>query len=189
MDSIIRDIFHLLGFPAVWGGILTVTTLAMGVVLKQFMDHALKAQLAKIKEFQLQDRFVRDLYAQGIKNYSTKEAQALRQAYLLLFEPSSSAVDGPSKDFQGQMELAIQIVMQPLRNHVGWLDESTIQKVYSVQDKLLEFKSGTPEEMKQQKNSFFNLTETTRQFVKADKIAFRLGLINRPLEQKDQGGG
>lgn len=186
MDKIIQDVFHVLGIPAVWGGILTVTVLAMGAVLKQLLDHALKAQLEKIKELQRQGSFLRDLYAQAIKNYSTEQAQALRHAYLLLFEPRSSTVDRVPDDFQEQLELAIQIVMKPIRKHLGWLDEPTIRKIYSVQHKLLECKGRTPEEMKREKNDLFDVTETARQFVKADKIAFRLGLISQPLEQKDQ---
>jgi hypothetical protein len=189
MDKMVQDIFHLLGIPAVWGAILTVTVLAMGAVLKLLLDHALKTQLEKIKELQRQDSFIRDLYAQEIKNFSTEQAQALRNAYLLLFEPWSSTVDRAAKDSQEQLESAIQMVMKPLRNHLGWLDELTIRKIYSVQHRLLECKGRTPEEMKREKNDLFDATETARQFVKADKIAFRLGLISQPLEQKDRAQG
>lgn len=186
MDKILQDVFHVLGIPAVWGGILTVTTIAMGIVLKQVIDHALKAQLEKIKEVQLENSFLRDLYAEGIKTYSTQQAQALRQAYNRLFNSRPSVFDLDERERQEQLETAIQLVMQPLRDHLGILDEPTKKKIYSVNNKLLDFKGRQPHELKEEKNDFFNLTEMAQRFVKADKIAFRLGLISRPLEERKE---
>jgi len=41
--------FNMLAMPAVWGGILTITTIAIGIVLKQLVGHAFAAPLEKIK--------------------------------------------------------------------------------------------------------------------------------------------
>ena len=79
MDRIFQDSFRLLGTPAVWGGILNVTTIVMGIILKQVIDHALTAQLEKIKELQQETTFLRELYAEGIKTYATQQAQGSRQ--------------------------------------------------------------------------------------------------------------
>lgn len=143
----------------------------------------LQADMARLTEWLV---FVRELYAEGIREYSTEQAQGLRQAYLLLFEPESSTISLAGKDTKDIFETAIQEIMQPLRKHVGLLDESTIAKIYSVQNWLLEFKRRNPAEWKKKRQDFFTETEKTRQFIKADKIAFRLGLISRPLSERRQ---
>lgn len=130
--------------------------------------------------------FVRELYADGIAEYSSRQAQALREAYLILFEPQSSsdsAVKG--KDFEERVNTAIPLVMKPLREHLGLLDESTIKKVYSVRDDLLNFRKCQQEEADVEKGVFFDKTEEARKFVKADEIAFRLGLISQTLRGKE----
>jgi hypothetical protein len=141
----------------------------------------LQAEVARLTEWQV---FVRELYVEGIRKYSSEQAQALRQAYLLLFEPESSTVSVFGKDRQELLDTAIQGIMQPLREHVGVLDESTIKKIYSVQNQLLNLKGRTQDEWKKKKQEFFTETEVARQFIKADKIAFRLGLISRPLRER-----
>lgn len=181
MDHILQDVFRLLGVPAVWGGILTVTTIAMGIVLKQVFDHALAAQLEKIKEVQLETTFLRELYVEGIKTYSTQQAQGLRGAYLLLFE-------GDGSDLQKKLDTADQLVMQPLRDHLGILDEATKKRIYAIHNRLLTFNELRCQELRLEKNDFFNLTVLAEQFVKADKIAFRLGLISHPLEERSMDG-
>lgn len=181
MDSILQDIFKLLGIPAVWGGILTVTTIAIGIVLKQVIDHSLAAQLEKLKEVQLETTFLRELYADGIKTYSTQQAQGLRRAYRLVFEEDDS-------EFQKQLDTAIDQVMKPLRDHLGILDEPTKQRIYDIHNKLQEFNGRQRRELIAEKNDFFNLTVMAEQFVKADKIAFRLGLISHPLEERSMDG-
>lgn len=186
MEEILSKIWGLLGIPAVWGSILTLITVGMGVLFKRLIDHELEVQLKKIEALQTQDVFVRELYAEGIKEYSREQTQALRQAYLILFQPHSSTVSTAGLGFEEQLDTAIQVVMEPLRNHVGLLDESTIRKINSVQNYLLNFKGRTPEELKKEKSNFYNETEVARQFVKVDKIAFRCGLISRPLEERDQ---
>ncbi len=151
------------------------------------IKHKFEVELEKMKSLQTQDVFVRELYASGIREYSSEQAYALRQAYLLLFEPLSSAVNSAGKDLEERMDMAIQSVMQPLRKHVGLLDESTIENIYDVQKWLLELKGKAPEELKKSKNDLFNVIDMARQFVKADQIAFRLGLIHRPLANRRPG--
>jgi hypothetical protein len=188
MEDVLNKIWNLLGIPAVWGSILTVTTVVMGVVLKRLIDHALESQLEEIKALQTQDAFVRELYAENLKKYAGEQAQALRQAYLLLFEPHSSNVSAVGKSHEEQLDMAIQMIMQPLRKYAGGLDESTIKKINSVCNYLAEFKGQPPEELRKEKVSIYNETEMARQFVKVDKIAFRLGLIRRPLEERRLDG-
>ena len=132
MVDALREIWNLLGIPAVWGSILTVIIIATGIVLKRFIDHSFESQLEKLKESQTQDAFIRDLYAENLKKYSSEQAQGLRQAYLLLFESHSSTVIDEKKSHDEQLEMAIQMIMKPLRDYAGGLDESTIKKINSV---------------------------------------------------------
>ena len=119
---------------------------------------------------------------QDIKGYSSKQALALREAYLLFFEEShSSRTDIIGEDFHTKLDKTIQMVMTPLRQHLGILDEGTIRKIYDVQHYLHKFES--LEDLKKEKIEFFNETDMARQFVKADQIAFRLGLISQPLSK------
>jgi hypothetical protein len=197
MEDILNKTLGLLGIPAVWAGILTVAALVLGHLIKQRFDHSLqlnrqqidhsfKTYLEQLKEVYTEQSFKRELYAQGIKEYSTKQAQALRQAYLIVFEPASSTTQLASTDLDEQLRTVAETVLQPLREHVGILDESTAAKVYEVHTKLLSFGGRTLDEVKREKQDFFKLTEITRQCVKADKIAYRLGLISRPLEGRRQ---
>lgn len=141
----------------------------------------LKLELDKVRA---QDLFISELYVEGIREYSSEQARQLRQAYLFLFEPRSSTADAAGKDPDERVEMAVREVMQPLRQHLGLLDESTMSKMYSIQNELLKLKDRTPDEWKREKNELFNEIELARQFVKADKIAFRLGLISRSLEER-----
>jgi hypothetical protein len=142
-------------------------------------------RLESLKALLGQDVFVRELYAEGIRQYSSEQAYALRQAYLLVYEPSSSAMDSAGKDTKIRLEAAIQCLMQPLRKHIGLLDEQTIDKIYKVQKELLELMGLESDELRRRKNQMFNATEVARQFVKVDLIAHRLGLIQRPLIVKE----
>ena len=185
MGEVVEKIWKLLEIPAIWGGILTVVVVGMGVLLKQVIAHMLDAQLQRIKNLQTVELtekvFVRDLYIDGIKDYSSKQALALREAYLLFFEESHSGrQDIAGKDFDIKLNETVQMVMTPLRKHLGILDEETIKKIYDVQHYLYKFQS--LEKLKSQKIEFFNVTDMARQFVKADQIAFRLGLIKEPLK-------
>lgn len=186
MEGTLDNLWNLLGIPAVWGSILTVTTIVLGVIIKRFIDHAFESQLERIKDLQTQDTFVRELYAENLRKYASEQAQALRQAYLLLFEPHSSNISAEGMVFDGKLETAIQTIMRPLREHVGWLDEATIRRINQVCNYISNFKGLAPEDLKKDKVKFFNETETARQFVKVDKIAFRIGLIIHPLEERKQ---
>lgn len=186
MEGTLDNFWKLLGIPAVWGSILTVIMIVTGVIIKKLIDHALESQMVKIKEFQTQDTFLRELYAENLRKYASEQAQALRQAYLLLIEPHSSNIDTEGKGHDEKLETAIQTIMGPLREHGGWLDESTIKKINQVCSYISDFKGRPPEELKKDKVTFYNETEMARQFVKADKIAFRRGLISRPLQERKQ---
>jgi hypothetical protein len=128
-----------------------------------------------------------ELYSEGIKEYSSEQAYALRQAYLLLYEPHSSMHGSADKDKDARLEDAIQLVMHPLRKHLGRLDEPTIRRIYEVQKELLDLRGKSPEEFRKQKNHLFNATEVARQWVKADRIALRLGLIRSALDSTEHG--
>lgn len=135
--------------------------------------------------------FLREQYA-VIAIYSNEQALALRQAYLLLYEPDSSEdnVQGKrvweleGKPLEALVDKAVGAVMDPLRKNIGQLDEPTSIKIYEVQDKLLGLKDKTPEERDKEKNRVLDATETARQFVQRDKIFVRLGLIDRTLEER-----
>lgn len=138
----------------------------------------------EFQSMQEQQAFLRDLYASAIREYSSKQAHALRQAYLMVFEPLSASVDTAERDFEERVTMAVQFVMQPLREHLGILDNATLGKIYSIQNELLDMKREPAEERLSRKVHFFSKTDSAIEFVKADQIAFRLGLIKKPLESK-----
>lgn len=193
MVDILGKIWGLLEIPAIWGLVLTIAAVGMGIMLKQLIAHMLTVQLEEIKSLktlkladmkalEMERDYVRGLYIDGIKGYSSKQALALREAYLLFFEEShSSRTDIIGEDFHTKLDKTIQMVMTPLRQHLGILDEGTIRKIYDVQHYLHKFES--LEDLKKEKIEFFNETDMARQFVKADQIAFRLGLISQPLSK------
>jgi hypothetical protein len=119
---------------------------------------------------------VREHYA-GIKEYSSAQAEALRQAYLALFE------DPKSSRFTAEgVESVIDNVLVPLRRHLGTVDELTPRKIYAVANYLRDFK-GRENELTQKRIAFWEITERAKRFVKADKIAYRLGLVNRIMKE------
>jgi septal ring factor EnvC (AmiA/AmiB activator) len=124
--------------------------------------------------------FIRELYADGLREYAIQQAQGLRQAYLILFEPESSTISVATKTFPERIEMAIEQVMKPLRDHLGILDEETIKQIYAVQNELLK----SPLLVEDSKQDFLDATEQARQFVSLDKIAWRLGLITKPFERR-----
>jgi hypothetical protein len=140
----------------------------------------------EFESMQKQQAFLRDLYASAIRDYSSKQAYALRLAYLLLFEPFQASVDAAEKDFEERVAMAVQLVMQPLREHLGILDKATVGKIYSVQNELLDMKGKPAEERVNRKINFFSQTDSAIEYVKADQIAFRLGLLTKPLENKTE---
>ena len=77
--------------------------------------------------------------------------------------------------------------MEPLRHHIGILDEQTQHKIYAAQHELQKLRDLDDDQFTERKNDVFNATELARQFVKADKIAFRLGLIQRALATRENG--
>lgn len=149
------------------------------------INHEFQTELENLKSLLAQDVFVRALYADGIRQYSSEQGYALRQAYLVVYEPKSSTLDSAGENTEIRLEAAIQCVMQPLRKHIGLLDEQTISRIYDAQNELDELKGRSPDELQERKNQVFNLTEVARKFVKADLIAHRLGLIQRPLSVKE----
>jgi ribosome-binding ATPase YchF (GTP1/OBG family) len=155
-------------------------------VLKQLRAQTKATEEIKqeFQSMQEQQAFLRDLYASAIREYSSKQAHALRQAYLMVFEPFSASVNTSERDFEERVAMAVQFVMQPLREHLGILDKATIGKIYSVQNELLDMKGEPAEERLNRKINFFAKTDSAVEYVKADQIAFRLGLIKKPLESK-----
>jgi len=171
---------------AVWLSVLTpaLTAWISWQVLKGQQSSAVEIEHVKsaLAAHQRQREYVRDLYSDEIIAYSSEQAEGLRQAYLLVFEPESSGV-GAAVDVAERLEMARQTVMRPLRKHLGVLDEATIRKIYSVHNSLLEMRSLPPEQLKRAKQDFFSKSDLARRYVKADKIAFRLGLITSALEE------
>jgi hypothetical protein len=125
--------------------------------------------------------YVRQHYA-GIKEYSSAEAEALREAFLVLFEPENSRLSANVGSPDERLNSAIENVLGPLRRHLGLVDELTAKKIYAVGNYLRNFK-GRETELTKNKITFWEITERAKRFVKADRIAYRLGLVNRILEE------
>jgi hypothetical protein len=154
--------------------------------LTESIKYDFAIELENIKYGQGENIFIRDLYAGNIKEYSAEQAYALRQAYLILYEPSSSTSESEGKGTEERLDAAIQLAMTPLRKHIGWLDEQTIGKIYEVQHEFLEIKHNNADQFRANKQDVFDLTEEARQFVKADKIALRLRLIRHSLDSNER---
>lgn len=138
----------------------------------------------ELESLQAQHIFVRELYSEGIKNYSSEQGFSLRQAYLLLYQPHSCSSNHKDKKLEERLETAIESVMQPLRKYIGILDEETIEEIYEVQDFLIKMRGNDEKEVKRKKNELFNLTDVTRRSAKLHKIAYRIGLIESRLEER-----
>jgi len=75
--------------------------------------------------------------------------------------------------------------MKPLRKHIGILDESTIKEIYKTQNFLIKMRGNDEKEVGRKKNEVFNLTDKARKFIKLDKIAYRVGLIDSQLVDEE----
>jgi len=148
------------------------------------IQHSFEIQLKRMESLQAQAAFLRELYSSGLREYSTSQAHGLRQAYLYLFEPISSNPISDGQPWEVRLEMAVQAVMKPMRDSIGLLDEETIQRIQGVQNELLALRGKPPEEVRREKNDVFKATDVARQFVKAHKIAYRLGLTDDPLEER-----
>ena len=177
MEDILPQLWALLGLPQVWGLILTTVVIGTGVLLRVFIGHLFTVQVEKLKSAERELEFIRQHYA-GIKEYSSAQAQGLRQAYLVLFEPKSSHVPVANATFDERVDFAIQALLEPVRNHLGVLDNLNPNKIYAVANYVRSFKGS---ETKPGRITFYEITERSKSFVKADRIAYRLGLIERPL--------
>ncbi|WHZ16952.1 MAG: hypothetical protein OJF52_003803 [Nitrospira sp.] len=76
----------------------------------------------------------------------------------------------------------LDTTLAPLRHHLGTVDELTSRKIYAVANYLRDFK-GRENELTHKKIPFWEITERAKRFVKADKIAYRLGLVNRIMKE------
>lgn len=152
--------------------------------LTESIRYKFEVQLKTMEALQAQHIFVRELYSEGIKEYSSEQGFSLRQAYLLLYQPHSCSSNHKDKRLEERLEVAIETVMQPLRKYIGILDESTIKEIYETQDFLLKMRGNDEKEVKRKKNNVFNLTDVARKFVKLDKIAYRIGLIDSQLAER-----
>ena len=179
MGEKLTQLWALFGLPQVWGLILTTVVIGTGVVLRLLIGHLFTVQVEKLKSAEKELEFIRQHYA-GIKEYSSAQAQALRQAYLILFEPKSSHLSAANATFDERVEFAIQSLLEPVRGHLGILDDLTAKKIYAVANYLRGCKGS---ETKPGKITFYEITETSKRFVKPDRIAYRLGLIERPLNK------
>ena len=166
---------------------LALRQLQEQTTLTEGIKSGFSGELEKLKALLGQDVFLRELYGTSIKEYSSKQAAALRQVYLILYEPRTSMIDVGNKSNNERLNDALNVLMEPLRHHIGILDEQTQHKIYGVQHELQKLRDLDDDQFTERKNDVFNATELARQFVKADKIAFRLGLIQRALATRENG--
>jgi len=173
-----QQLWQFLEIPQVWGIILTIIVAGSAVAIKLFIQHSFDRQLDKLKEVHGELEYFRGHYS-GIQEYSSLQAQALRNAYLILFEPATNLND---EELDQTRKKAIDIILQPMRSHLGILDEFTINRTYSVANYLRKF-DDCAKELRNKKITFFDITERSRRFSKSDRIAYRLGLTRQTLEK------
>lgn len=193
MTDTLKDLWHSLGVPAGWGAILTLAVLAVAVVLKRALDHAFERQSKKFDEAlerqkaDLQKALLDRAYLQGlfdrVMDYSIDQSKALRLAYLELFQSEATGSDGEM--FVQVVGQADEMVMAPLRANLGLIDEETEHQVLKIHNDLAQL-SGKPSptviaRFWESKNEFYNDVEKVREMVRADRILYRLGLIDHAL--------
>jgi hypothetical protein len=132
---------------------------------------AIEERKAKLAATANELEYIRQYYA-GIMEYSSRQAAALRKVYLDL---------GEGEPDRAKIDSAYETLMEPLRLHLGLVDESTNQKIYAIANYINDFKDREAE-LKQNKSRLWQITESGRKFVKTDRIAYRLGLVNRLLD-------
>ncbi len=151
-------------------------------ILKTTITEAMKRDTAVIiegiKAAHAQEAFVRDLFV-SIRRYAGEQAYALRRAYLTLYEgQTANGLPVDEADAEDRLTRALDLIIGPLRSHIGYLDEPTMDKIYNVRSALEQKLRKKPiDEFIDGKQTVFGETENARKFVKADRIAFRLGLI------------
>lgn len=183
MPELLTKLWKLLGIPQVWGLIVTIVVIATGVFLRLFIGHLFTIQVEKLKSAEKELEFIRQYYA-DINKYSSSQARALRQAYLFLYEPKNSQISNADASFAERADCAIQYLLEPLQEYIGILDDFTYRKIYAVTNYLHKIK-----EIKQLHNNkitFFEITEASIKFIKADRIAYRLGLIEHILNKSKE---
>lgn len=181
MESLLTSFWNVLRLPQVWGFILTFLVIAISWFIKGWIQHSLEVSLEKMKFSHSDLELFREHYS-GIKDYSSIQAEALRQSYLILFEPSASILADADQSLEMRLELAIDNILKPLRSNLGIIDENTAKKIYALANFLRNYK-GRAEELKNKKISIYDMSDSIRKYIKVDRIAYRLGIVNHFLKE------
>jgi len=181
MEAILRELWSILGLPQVWGIIVTVVIIGVAWLLKGLIQHSLDLSLEKMRLDSRDIEFFREHYS-GLKDFASVESVALRQSYLEIFEPMNCKLTHEDDEPSARLQIAIENILNPLRENLGVLDESTASKIYSMSNYLRGY-VGKEEELGGAKNLLFMISESVRKYIRADRIAFRLGLVSHLLNE------
>jgi len=190
MEKTIIQIIELLKIPQFWGGIITLLLIILVFVLKRAINHAFQLHLENVKSMQEENVYLRGLY-DDIKDYTKEQAHALRDAYLIMYEPESSSIEVSDKDFKQKLEIARQRIMLPLRTNIVRVDAKTKMRIHDINNEFVKYTEKSKEskdaerEFQEKKDKFFKEIEECIDFIRVDKVAFRLGLIKKPLGHKE----
>jgi hypothetical protein len=194
MESLLLNIWNLLGIPQLWGAIITLVLLVGGVLMNKRIEHSLEQKLAdhqsqlnrKLADHQhtlesqlKQTNFLRALYAKDIRKYSREQGEALRSAHLKIFEDPTTSPDTQHR----RLEAAAEMVMRPLRKYGGVLDQGTFAEITAVKTYLQTLQGRT---QGPNRTEVFNRLESARRKTSVHRIAFRMGLTDHPLEERSE---
>jgi predicted transcriptional regulator len=179
MDEALKQIWHWMGIPQIWGAVLTILFLAIAFLLKKLIDQL--AERHKADRATLNEQFT------DIAEYVKEQSVVLIKAYLLIFE-GKEALDAQGTRFSEIVEKADNELMEPLRRFSVKLDDETKNKIFYIHNILAQYYPSASHEamqgLKGRKVEFYSLIDNTTKFLRPDLILNRLGVVSRPLGAK-----
>lgn len=179
MEEALKQIWHAMGIPQVWGAVLTMICLVIVFLLKKLIDQR--------EERQKSDREMIDKQFADIAEYVKEQSVGLIKAYLKIFE-GKEAVDAKGKQFSEIVEEADNSLMKPVRTYSAKLDEETRGKIFAIHNILAQYYPEASDEaiaaFKKRKVEFYAQVEDVQRILRPDLILHRLGIVSRTLPQR-----
>ncbi len=176
MEEALKQVWHWMGIPQIWGAVLTILFLAIVFLLKKLIDQRAEKRKA--------DRELVNKQFTDIAEYVKEQSVALTKAYLGIFE-GKDALDAQGKQFSEIVEKADNELMKPLRKFSAKLDDETKNKIFHIHNILAQYYPEPSRDaiqgFKERKGEFYRLVNDTTEFLRPDLILSRLGVVSRPL--------
>ena len=179
MESLLKQIWNLMGVPQAWGPVLTLLGLAIIYLLKKLVDQ--RAEKQKADQATLANQFT------DIAEYVREQSVGLTRAYLRIFE-SKDAADARGRSFAEIAEKADHDVMTPMRGFEAKLDDATRIKIFSIHNILAQYYPEASDQavaaFKVRKVEFYAQIEDAQRILRPDLILYRLGITSQTLRNR-----